>query len=103
MKFCTIDYVGELLNPHAKFGWRPKKGCPLGLEVKLTMTQRVIFIFNSRALLQLTLKVWLSTQCTKIRILVANIFLGVNLFARCYRHPFYHKQTHCRGPASILL
>ena len=25
MKFCTIDYVGEL-SPHAKFGWRPKRG-----------------------------------------------------------------------------
>jgi len=25
MKFYTIDYVGEL-SPHAKFGWRPKRG-----------------------------------------------------------------------------
>ena len=55
MKFCTIDYVGER-NPHAKFGWRPKKCCPLGLGVKMTMTPRVLFISTFRALLQLTLK-----------------------------------------------
>jgi len=25
MEFGTIDYLGEL-NPHAKFGWRLKRG-----------------------------------------------------------------------------
>jgi len=25
IKFCTIDYVGEL-SPHAKCRWRPKRG-----------------------------------------------------------------------------
>jgi len=85
MKFCTIDYVGEL-SPHAKLGWQPK-GVSFGRSGEVDIFGAFLFLVP-RALLQLTLKGVAQRPMHQNTCLVVGTFLLGQLVCRFYRPPF---------------